>query len=100
MTARAVPGGLNGRAIPSWFTDAKPGIAVHWGLSSVPAFGESPERDFTAFVRDLTAGKDTRGCGYPCPNICRPGRPTSSPSPEPPDEPGDPTAGREKGDRQ
>jgi alpha-L-fucosidase len=49
------------RAIPSWFTDAKLGIAVHWGLYSVPGFAESPELDFTAFMRDLRAGKNTHG---------------------------------------
>jgi alpha-L-fucosidase len=49
------------RSIPSWFTDAKLGIAVHWGLYSVPAFAESPDLDLTAFMRDLMAGKDTRG---------------------------------------
>jgi alpha-L-fucosidase len=58
---RQRPAGIATRAIPDWFTDAKLGIAVHWGLYSVPAFAESPELDFTAFMRDLTAGKDTRG---------------------------------------
>ena len=28
------------RPIPSWFTDAKLGIFIHWGAYSVPAFGE------------------------------------------------------------
>src|SRR5690349_13671375 len=60
MTLRR-PASIAGRAIPSWFTDAKLGIAVHWGLYSVPGFAESPELDFTAFMRALTAGKDTHG---------------------------------------
>ena len=28
------------RPIPTWFTDAKLGIFIHWGAYSVPAFGE------------------------------------------------------------
>ena len=28
------------RSIPTWFTDAKLGIFIHWGAYSVPAFGE------------------------------------------------------------
>jgi alpha-L-fucosidase len=55
------PVGIATRATPSWFADAKLGIAVHWGLYSVPGFAESPELDFTAFMRELTAGKDTHG---------------------------------------
>ena len=34
--------------MPRWYTDAKLGIFVHWG-------------DYTAFMRDLKAGEDTRG---------------------------------------
>lgn len=30
---------LNSRPIPEWFTDAKFGIFIHWGLYSVPAWG-------------------------------------------------------------
>ena len=29
--------------VPSWFADAKFGIFVHWGVYSVPAYGESGE---------------------------------------------------------
>lgn len=30
---------IDSRAIPTWFTDAKFGIFIHWGLYSVPAWG-------------------------------------------------------------
>ncbi len=49
------------RPVPGWFRDAKLGIFVHWGLYSIPAFAERSDGDFTAFMADLTAGKDTRG---------------------------------------
>ena len=29
---------LNQRAYPQWFSDAKLGIFIHWGVYSVPAF--------------------------------------------------------------
>jgi alpha-L-fucosidase len=47
--------------VPRWYTDAKLGIFVHWGLYSIPAFAEPTGGDFAAFMRDLAAGKDTRG---------------------------------------
>ncbi len=31
---------LNSRKIPTWFTDAKFGIFIHWGPYSVPAYGK------------------------------------------------------------
>ena len=37
------------------------GIFVHWGLYSIPAFAEETDGDFTTFMRDLTAMKDTHG---------------------------------------
>jgi alpha-L-fucosidase len=52
---------LDVRPVPDWWTDAKLGIFVHWGLYSIPAFAERTDGDFTAFMGDLTAGKDTRG---------------------------------------
>jgi alpha-L-fucosidase len=52
---------LDRRPVPRWYTDAKLGIFVHWGLYSIPAFAERTDGDYTAFMRDLTAGKDTRG---------------------------------------
>jgi alpha-L-fucosidase len=33
---------IDSRPIPQWFTDAKFGIFVHWGLYSVPAWGPLP----------------------------------------------------------
>lgn len=47
--------------MPRWYTDAKLGIFIHWGLYSIPAFAERTDDDFTAFMRDLGAGKDTGG---------------------------------------
>jgi alpha-L-fucosidase len=52
---------LDARPVPGWYTDAKLGIFVHWGLYSVPAFAERTGGDYAAFMRDLTAGKDTGG---------------------------------------
>jgi alpha-L-fucosidase len=52
---------LDARPVPRWYPDAKLGIFVHWGLYSIPAFAERTGGDYTAFMRDLTAGKDTRG---------------------------------------
>jgi alpha-L-fucosidase len=31
---------LDTREIPSWFDNAKFGIFIHWGVFSVPSFGE------------------------------------------------------------
>jgi alpha-L-fucosidase len=52
---------LDARPVPRWYTDAKLGIFIHWGLYSIPAFAETTTDDFAAFMRDLTAGKDTKG---------------------------------------
>jgi alpha-L-fucosidase len=52
---------LDARPVPGWYADAKLGIFVHWGLYSIPAFAERTEGDFTAFMHDLAAGKDTGG---------------------------------------
>ena len=30
---------IDSRPIPTWFTDAKFGIFIHWGVFSVPAWG-------------------------------------------------------------
>jgi alpha-L-fucosidase len=49
------------RPTPSWYRDAKLGIFIHWGLYSIPAFAPRTGGDFTSFMRDLTAMKDTRG---------------------------------------
>ena len=52
---------LDARPVPPWYTDAKLGIFIHWGLYSIPAFAERTSRDYTAFMGDLIAGKDTKG---------------------------------------
>lgn len=44
LTAKAQPyqanwQSIDSRPIPTWFTDAKFGIFIHWGLYSVPAWG-------------------------------------------------------------
>jgi alpha-L-fucosidase len=44
-----------------WFSDAKLGIFVHWGLYSVPAFADPAAADPGQFLRDLAAMKDTGG---------------------------------------
>jgi alpha-L-fucosidase len=36
---------LESRAIPKWFTDAKFGIFIHWGLYSVPAWATNSNAD-------------------------------------------------------
>jgi alpha-L-fucosidase len=33
---------IDSRSVPQWFTDAKFGIFIHWGLYSVPAWGPLP----------------------------------------------------------
>ena len=33
---------IDSRPIPQWFTNAKFGIFIHWGLYSVPAWGPLP----------------------------------------------------------
>ena len=43
--------------MPRWYTDAKLGIFVHWGLYSIPALAERANGDYTAFMRDLKAGR-------------------------------------------
>jgi alpha-L-fucosidase len=69
MTARQSPArtpgslreSLDARPVPGWFGEAKLGIFVHWGLYSIPAFAERTDGDFTTFMAELTAGKDTKG---------------------------------------
>jgi alpha-L-fucosidase len=51
---------LDRRSVPRWYTDAKLGIFVHWGLYSIPAFAERTDGDYSAFMRELAAGKDAR----------------------------------------
>ena len=50
---------LNQRGYPQWFSDAKLGIFVHWGLYSVPAYA-SPEGYAEWFYRGLMVGDTAR----------------------------------------
>ena len=50
---------LNQRGYPHWFSDAKLGIFVHWGLYSVPAYA-SPEGYAEWFYRGLMVGDTAR----------------------------------------
>ena len=50
---------LNRRGYPQWFSDAKLGIFVHWGLYSVPAYA-SPEGYAEWFYRGLMVGDTAR----------------------------------------
>ena len=61
MTADRPAAALDPRPVPQWYADAKLGIFVHWGLYSIPAYAERTDDDFTDFMGDLIAGKDTRG---------------------------------------
>ena len=40
---------LDKRPIPKWFTDAKFGIFIHWGVFSVPAWGPLPKDGATIY---------------------------------------------------
>ena len=52
---------LDSRPLPQWYTDAKVGIFVHWGVFSVPSFkgawfwewwkGENPRQDVVDFMK-------------------------------------------------
>ena len=56
---------LDQRACPPWYTDAKFGIFIHWGLYSVPAFAavnvpdENPYAEW--YWHSLTEGKKAQG---------------------------------------
>ena len=69
---------IDSRPIPQWYTDAKFGIFIHWGVYSVPAFaavnvkGENPYAEW--YWNSLTLGKQEKrrpGTAQP------PGRSTS-----------------------
>ena len=46
---------LKGHSIPSWYEDAKFGIFIHWGVYSVPAFGNEwyPRNMYKAGTDDM-----------------------------------------------
>jgi alpha-L-fucosidase len=61
VTFRPERASLDARQLPPWYTDAKLGIFIHWGLYSIPAFADRTDGDYAAFMDHLAAGKDTRG---------------------------------------
>ncbi len=50
---------LRARPYPQWFTDAKLGIFIHWGVYSVPAYS-GPEDYAEWFLRGLQTGDSLR----------------------------------------
>lgn len=50
---QATEASLKAHAVPQWFSDAKFGIFIHWGLYSVPAYAPPTEGD----IRQEFAGK-------------------------------------------
>ncbi len=50
---------INERGYPQWFSDAKLGIFIHWGLYSVPAYA-SPEGYGEWYYKGLMAGDEGR----------------------------------------
>ena len=50
---------LRGRPYPTWFRDAKLGIFIHWGVYSVPAYGEK-EQYGEWFLQGLQSGDTLR----------------------------------------
>lgn len=61
LSAQVLPNweSINERPYPQWFSDAKLGIFIHWGLYSVPAYS-GPEQYGEWFYRGLTSGDTTR----------------------------------------
>ena len=53
---------VDSRPVPAWFSDAKFGIFIHWGLYSVPAYADvdAPKAQHYAewYWNSLTGGKD------------------------------------------
>lgn len=41
---------IDSRPVPGWFTDAKFGIFIHWGLYSVPAWGPTDARIYDKYA--------------------------------------------------
>jgi alpha-L-fucosidase len=55
---------IDSRPTPSWYTDAKFGIFIHWGVYSVPAFAPVHSKNQTAYAEwywnSLTNGKKAK----------------------------------------
>src|SRR6267154_1718470 len=61
MQYQATKESLDTHSIPEWYSDAKLGIFIHWGLYSLPAFAErNPSYSFQNFMHDLM---DLQDCG-------------------------------------
>src|ERR1700751_3519978 len=56
---------IDQRPVPSWYTDAKFGIFIHWGVYSVPAYAAINVKDETPYAEwywhSLTNGMDAKG---------------------------------------
>ena len=56
---------LDKRPIPQWYTDAKFGIFIHWGVYSVPAYAAVNVKDQNPYAEwywnSLTSGMDAKG---------------------------------------
>src|SRR5947208_1806640 len=56
---------LDGRPSPGWYTDAKFGILIHWGVYSVPGFAAVNVKGETAYAEwywnSLTKGMTATG---------------------------------------
>jgi alpha-L-fucosidase len=56
---------IDSRPSPSWYTDAKFGIFIHWGVYSVPAFAPVHSKNQTAYAEwywhSLTNGMKAKG---------------------------------------
>ena len=54
---------IDSRPTPSWFTDAKFGVFIHWGIYSVPSFAAVNKKDETGYAEwywnSLVSGKPT-----------------------------------------
>jgi alpha-L-fucosidase len=65
MNAEAAWDAIDKRPIPQWYTDAKFGIFIHWGVYSVPAYaavGVADENPYAEWYwNSLTEGKSAKG---------------------------------------
>jgi alpha-L-fucosidase len=68
---------LDTRPIPQWYTDAKFGIFIHWGVYSVPAYAPVHEKGETPYAEwywhSLNAGREAERLGKTAPASGRAG---------------------------
>ena len=59
---------IDSRPTPKWYTDAKFGIFIHWGVYSVPAYAAVKVKDENPYAEwywnSLTEGMDAKGSGH------------------------------------